>query len=50
MIRTYMKYTVITPAGKVMMFYIKSVAELYASNSGGTLVDESVLDLSLIPV
>lgn len=45
-----MKYTVITPTGKVMMFYIKSVAEMYAINTRGTLIDESVLDLSLIPV
>ena len=45
-----MKYTVIYPSGKVMCFYVKSVAELYASINRGTLVDESVLDLSLIPV
>jgi hypothetical protein len=39
-------YTVIFPSGRVMQFYVKSVAQLYAQNGRGTLVDlqESALD------
>ena len=44
-----MKYTVITPVGKVMCFYIKSVAEMYAKNSGGTLIGDEILLETLIP-
>ena len=32
-------YTVIFPSGRVMQFYVKSVAQLYAQNGRGTLVD-----------
>jgi hypothetical protein len=44
-IEDYMKYTVITPLGKIMCFYIKSVAELYATNTGGTLIGDEREDL-----
>jgi hypothetical protein len=39
-------YTVIFPTGRVMQFYVKSVAQLYAQNGRGTLVDlqESALE------
>lgn len=36
-------FTVISPKGRVMCFYIKSVAELYALNCGGTMISEDVL-------
>ena len=39
-----MVYTVIFRSGKVQCFYIKGVAELYASLNGGFLVSPSVLD------
>lgn len=39
-----MSYTVIFPTGKVMTFYVKGVAELYASLHKGTLVTPEVLD------
>ena len=38
-----MKYTLITAKGRIMQFYIKSVAELYLSIEGGTLFDNSVV-------
>jgi hypothetical protein len=37
-----MNYTVICPSGKVLGFYIKSVAELYASLNRGFLVSNEV--------
>jgi hypothetical protein len=43
--KDYMKYTVITPLGKVMCFYIKSVAEMYALNTRGTLIGDEREDL-----
>ena len=39
-----MVYTVIFRSGKVQCFYVKGVAELYASLNGGFLVSPSVLD------
>ena len=39
-----MRYTVIFPTGKVMTFYVKSVAELYASLHRGTLVTAEILN------
>ena len=38
-----MKYTLITPKGRIMQFYVKAVAELYLSIEGGTLFDNSVV-------
>ena len=38
-----MKYTLITPKGRIMQFYVKSVAEPYLSIEGGTLFDNSVV-------
>ena len=35
-----MKYTLITKKGKVMQFYIKSMAELYHQMLGGALLVE----------
>lgn len=37
-----MTYTVIYPNGKVMTFYVKAVAELYASINKGVLVTDEV--------
>jgi hypothetical protein len=37
-----MKYTLITRKGRVMTFFIKSVAELYLEIEGGTLINETV--------
>lgn len=39
-----MNYTVISPSGKVMCFYIRSVAELYRNNCNGTLVCSDILE------
>lgn len=39
-----MKYTLILPSGKVMCFFVLSVAQLYQSIYRGTLVTESVLE------
>jgi hypothetical protein len=37
-----MKYVLITKTGRVMCFYIKSVAELYQSINGGVICCEQV--------
>jgi len=39
-----MKYTVIYPNGKVMCFYVRAVAEMYALINNGTLVTEAILE------
>ena len=38
-----MKYTLITPKGRVYQFYLKSVAEQFQQAYGGTLFDNSVV-------
>lgn len=40
-----MSYTVICSSGKVMCFYLKSVAEMYAVIHRGVLVSPEVLDV-----
>lgn len=37
-----MKYTLITRTGKVMRFYLKSMAELYQQLNGGVIVTDTV--------
>jgi hypothetical protein len=37
-----MSYTVICPSGKVLCFYVKSVAELYATLNRGFVVSNEV--------
>ena len=37
-----MQYTLITSKGKLMQFYIKSVAETYLSLYGGTIIDPTI--------
>jgi hypothetical protein len=39
-----MKFTLITPTGKVYTFYIQSVAETFQNAYGGVLVTDSVLE------
>jgi hypothetical protein len=39
-----MEYTVIFANGKVMTFYVRAVAELYAAINNGTLVTNEVLE------
>lgn len=38
-----MPYTLITKAGKIMQFYVKSVAELYQTINGGQLITADIL-------
>ena len=38
-----MQYTLILSNGKIMQFYIQSVAELYQSINGGVIVTNEVL-------
>jgi hypothetical protein len=38
-----MQYTLITSTGKVMQFYVKSVAELYQTINGGVVITQQVL-------
>lgn len=39
-----MKFTLITPAGKIMQFYLRQVAELYQTIYGGQLIDATILN------
>jgi hypothetical protein len=38
-----MQYTLITKNGKIMQFYIKSVAELYQSINGGVVLTQQTV-------
>ena len=38
-----MNYTLITSQGKIMQFYIKSVADLYQSLNGGVVITQQIL-------
>jgi hypothetical protein len=38
-----MQYTLITKTGKIMQFYVKSVAELYQTINGGVVFCPQVL-------
>lgn len=38
-----MQYTLITSKGKIMQFYVKSVAELYQSINGGVVFTQQIL-------
>jgi hypothetical protein len=42
-----MEYTLITKQGRVMQFYVRSVAELYLSLNGGVLVTRDILEKDL---
>jgi hypothetical protein len=39
-----MRYTLITPTGRVMTFYVLAVAELYQVINGGTIVTANVFE------
>ena len=39
-----MQYTLITKTGKVMQFYVKSVAEMYQAINGGVVISQQVLE------
>ena len=43
-----MQYTLITKNGKIMQFYIQSVAETYRSLYGGVIVSEDILTVAEI--
>jgi hypothetical protein len=38
-----MQYTLITKTGKVMQFYVKSVAEMYQALNGGVVITQQIL-------
>jgi hypothetical protein len=38
-----MKYTLITQQGKIMQFYVKSVADLYQTLNGGVVFTQQIL-------
>ena len=38
-----MSYTLITKQGRVMQFYVRSMAELYLTIKGGTLFTNAIL-------
>ncbi len=39
-----MQYTLITKSGKIMQFYVKSVAEMYQVINGGVVFTHQVLE------
>lgn len=39
-----MKYTLLMPNGKIMLFYIESVANLYQRLNGGVVITQQVLE------
>lgn len=39
-----MQYTLITKNGKVLQFYLKSVAEMYKNTYGGVVFTQQILD------
>ena len=45
-----MKYTLITPTGRVYQFYLKAVAEQFQQAYGGTLFDNSVVQMAEVVV
>ena len=40
-----MRYTLITKMGKVMVFFVKAVAETYQTIYGGVIVDYSIVQM-----
>lgn len=38
-----MPYTLITSTGRIMQFYIRALADMYAINEGGVVFGEEVL-------
>jgi hypothetical protein len=43
-----MNYILITPKGKVYTFLLKSVADLYHTAYGGTLIDKTILEEEMV--
>jgi hypothetical protein len=43
-----MQYTLITKTGKIMQFYIKSVADTYQLNLGGVVFTQQILDTTAV--
>ena len=39
-----MKYTLITPTGKIMTFYVEAIANLYKEIKGGVVFSQQVLE------
>jgi len=42
-----MEYTLITKQGRVMQFYIESVAQLYQSLNGGVIITKNIFETDL---
>lgn len=43
-----MRFTLITKNGKIMQFYVQSVAEMYRNLYGGVIVSEDILVVAKI--
>jgi hypothetical protein len=39
-----MKYTLIMPNGKIMLFYVESVAQTYQKINGGVIIPQNILE------
>ena len=45
-----MQFTLITKQGRIMQFFIKSVAEMYQSLYGGVVITQQILVVEAITV
>ena len=47
-----MQYTLITAQGKIMLFYVQAVAEMYQALNGGIVITQQILstETAQIPV
>lgn len=43
-----MQYTLLTKDGKIMQFFVKSVAELYQTIYGGVVITQQVFDTETV--
>lgn len=43
-----MQYTLLTKNGKIMQFFVKSVAEMYQTIYGGVVVTQQVLEVETV--
>ncbi len=43
-----MQYTLITPNGKIMQFYLKAMAEVYQRLNGGVVVSNDIFEVKEI--
>jgi len=43
-----MKYTLITPMGRIFIFFLRSTADIYQSAYGGVVFSQQIVDSELV--